>query len=73
MGLDPEYPVGQSGHYMILVGLDGTSDKNTVYVVPGRSAARHYSNSTTTSASNTPVYYTVKQFLTSWRAMTTTC
>ncbi len=72
LGLDPDYPVGQAGHYMVLVGVDGTDDNSTVYVVdPGVTYPSNgdYSNGATTSESpNTPVPYTVKQFLQSWGA-----
>ena len=71
LGLDPLFPVGQAGHYMILVGIDGTGCNNTVYVVdPGVSDSTngYYSNSTTTSNSTTPLVYTVSQFLQSWKS-----
>ena len=76
LGLDPN--VGNAGHYMVLVGVDGASCTNTVYVVdPGVSnpANGDYTNQTTISSDNstgsapcngTTCIYTVGQFLESW-------
>jgi hypothetical protein len=74
LGVDPNFPVGQAGHYMVLVGLDGTNDSNTVYVVdPGVSLAcnGNYSNGTTiiSGTCDPPIPYTVKQFLQSWSSL----
>jgi hypothetical protein len=77
LGLDPA--VGNAGHYMVVVGIKGTSCTDTVYVVdPGVSnpANGDYSNQTAISAVNTSASapcngttctYTVSQFLQSWK------
>lgn len=74
LGLDPEF--GYVGHYMVLVGMNGTACSDRVYVVdPGVTdpANGDYTDQTTISEASTSATcngttcrYTVGQFLKSW-------